>query len=166
MLETANGSKANDVLLPTYGIQPAVKVALINSNAIKPIKANPNDAGFDLHSTVRVDLTPGKSCLIDTGLKLAIPDGWCGQINPRSGIASKHKVVVGARVIDAGYRGELKINLINHGDETFEIKVGDRIAQILFMPVLGTMIQVTEEELGETERGDNGFGSSGLTSIQ
>lgn len=141
--------------------QPTIKVARMREDVQLPKQAHPTDAGFDLHATERVDLPPGQSMLVGTGLRMEIPDGYCGQINPRSSIASKHKVIVGARIIDAAYRGEVKINLINLGAEPFEVVVGMRVAQILFLPVLGQMVEVEEAELTNTIRGEGGFGSTG-----
>lgn len=142
-------------------ISPKIKVARMNADVQLPKQAHPTDAGFDLHSTIRVEIPPGQSALIDTGLRMEIPEGYCGQINPRSSIASKSKVIVGARIIDAAYRGEVKINLINLGADTFEVVVGMRVAQILFLPVLGEMVEVEESELSNTARGEGGFGSTG-----
>lgn len=140
---------------------PVVKIARMNDSIVMPKQAHDTDAGFDLSSTTRVDIPAGCSMLVGTGLRMEIPIGWCGQINPRSGLASKHQVVVGARIIDAAYRGELMINLINNGHETFEVVEGMRVAQILFLPVLTNVIEVTENDLSNTVRGEGGFGSSG-----
>lgn len=140
---------------------PQVKVVRMREDVKMPLQAHPSDAGFDLHSTQRVDVPSGCSMLVGTGLRMEIPHGWCGQINPRSGIASKHQVTVGARVIDAGFRSEVMINLINHGPQPFEVVEGMRIAQILFLPVLGSMVEVTADELSDTPRGNGGFGSTG-----
>ena len=140
---------------------PVVKIASISEDSVIPKQAHSTDAGFDLSSTTRVDIPPGASLLVGTGLKMAIPEGWCGQINPRSGMASKYKISIGARVIDSSYRGEVMINLINNGSDTFEVVKGLRVAQILFLPVLTHVVEVDVEELDETVRGSGGFGSSG-----
>lgn len=148
-----------NVATPLY--TPKIKVARMRDDVQLPKQAHATDAGFDLHSTERVDLPPGQSMLVGTGLRMEIPEGYCGQINPRSSIASKHKVIVGARIIDAAYRGEVKINLINLGAEPFEVVVGMRVAQIVFLPVLGHLVEVEESELTDTVRGEGGFGSTG-----
>ena len=140
---------------------PVVKIARMSDDVVIPKQAHATDAGFDLSSTTRVDIPPGRSLLVGTGLRMEIPIGWCGQINPRSGLASKHQLVVGARIIDSAYRGELMINLINHGSDAFEVTKGMRVAQIIFLPVLTNVIEVTENELTDTVRGSGGFGSSG-----
>lgn len=135
-----------------------VKIKLLNENATLPTKANSDDAGFDLYAPERVDIPPGCSYLVGTGLSMAIPRGWFGQVNPRSSMAVK-RIRVGARIIDTPYRGEVNINLHNDSDETYEIKKGDRIAQIVFMPCLQEIVLM--DELDNTERGTGGFGSSG-----
>ena len=140
---------------------PVVKIARMRDDIVMPKQAHKTDAGFDLSSTTRVDIPPGCSMLVGTGLRMEIPIGYCGQINPRSGLASKHQVVVGARIIDSAYRGELMINLFNNGHEVFEVVEGMRVAQILFLPVLTQVEEVTIDELTETNRGSGGFGSSG-----
>lgn len=140
---------------------PTVKMARINEDVVIPKQAHDTDAGFDLSSTVRLDIPPGCSMLVGTGLRMEIPAGYCGQINPRSGLASKHQVLVGARIIDAAYRGEVMINLINNGHTTFEVVVGMRVAQILFIPILTNVIEVSVDELTDTVRGSGGFGSTG-----
>lgn len=138
-----------------------VKIARMSDDIVMPKQAHTSDAGFDLSSTTRVDIPPGCSMLVGTGLRMEIPEGYCGQINPRSGLASKHQVVVGARIIDSAYRGEIMINLINNGHEVFEVVEGMRVAQILFLQVLTNIIEVTEDELTNTVRGAGGFGSTG-----
>ena len=142
--------------------RPQVKMARLSEEVQLPKQAHDTDAGFDLHSTTRVDIPPGGSMLVGTGLLMEIPEGWCGQINPRSGMASKHKVVVGARIIDSGFRSEVMINLINHGPEVFEVTKGMRVAQILFLPVLTDVIEVSTNDFSESTRGTGGFGSTGV----
>lgn len=140
---------------------PVVKIARMNTDIVMPKQAHDTDAGFDLSATTRVDIPPGCSMLIGTGLRMEIPKGYCGQINPRSSIASKKQVVIGARIIDSAYRGEVFINLINNGSETFEVVKDMRVAQIVFLPILTNVVEVTEDSLTNTSRGEGGFGSSG-----
>lgn len=97
--------------------------------------------------------------LLSTGLRVAIPAGYCIQVNPRSGKASKNGLVVGARVIDSPYRGELKINIINLGKEDYEVSRHDPIAQLLVLPCAGVMVQVDSIDT-DTDRGQAGFGST------
>lgn len=141
--------------------KPLVKIMKMTPNVEMPVQAHDDDAGFDLRSTVRVDIPPGQSFLVGTGLQMSIPKGYCGQINPRSGLATKHQLLVGARIIDSNYRGEIKIHLINKGNDTVEIVEGMRVAQILFLPVLTDIQYVLDGDLDDTVRGSDGFGSSG-----
>lgn len=97
--------------------------------------------------------------LLSTGLRVDIPAGYCIQVNPRSGKASNHGLVVGARIIDSPYRGELKINLINLGKDPYEVSCHDPVAQLLILPCAGVMVQV-DEISPVTERGLGGFGST------
>lgn len=136
-----------------------VQIKLLNDNAQMPTRGTEHSAGFDLYAPERVDIPAGQSYLVGTGLSFAIPSGWFGQINPRSSMASKHKIRVGARVIDADYRGEVMINLHNDSDSTYEIMKGDRIAQVVFMPFMADIQQVNN--LDDTQRGSGGFGSTG-----
>ena len=121
-------------------------------------------AGLDLLAAVdgKITLAPGARALVPTGLAMALPAGFEAQVRPRSGLAAKHGVTVlnTPGTIDADYRGEVKVILINLGDDPFEISRGDRIAQMVIAPVLQADI-VEVEVLTETERGSGGFGSTG-----
>jgi dUTP pyrophosphatase len=132
-----------------------------------PAYQTPASAGLDLPAAVAADapivLQPGEWKLIPTGLAIALPDGYEAQVRPRSGLAAKKgiSIVNSPGTVDADYRGEIKVNLINHGTEPFEIRRGERIAQMVVAPV--TRIEWSPvAELGETERGTGGFGSTGV----
>jgi dUTP pyrophosphatase len=119
-------------------------------------------AGMDLRAAEAMTLKPGARCLVPTGLAIALPLGFEAQVRPRSGLAVKHGITVlnAPGTIDSDYRGEVKVPLINHGQEDFVIARGDRIAQMVVAPV--TRIGWSEvEDLDETQRGAGGFGSSG-----
>lgn len=121
-------------------------------------------AGMDLYSTQNVILYPGRRTLVPTGVKLAIPEGYEGQIRPRSGLALKHgiSVVNSPGTIDSDYRGEIGVILINHGEDTVTLDAGERIAQIVFTPVVrASFTQVDDIAELPTERGEGGFGSTG-----
>lgn len=123
-------------------------------------------AGMDLYAAVESPLTlsPGATAMVPTGLSMALPAGYEAQVRPRSGLAAKHGVTVlnTPGTIDADYRGEVKVILINHGPDAFEITRGERIAQMLFAPVTrGLLAEV--DSLPETTRGEGGFGSTGTT---
>lgn len=127
-----------------------------------PGHAHPGDAGVDLHAAEPVDLPAGERAVVPTGLAVAIPVGWAGLVVPRSGLAARHGVgVVNAPgLIDAGYRGEIKVVLVNHGDEPVAFERAERIAQLVVVPVAGQDL-VEVDELPDTTRGDGGFGSTG-----
>ncbi len=125
-------------------------------------------AGFDLAAAVPADqpllIAPGARALVPTGFAIALPEGFEGQVRPRSGLAAKHGVTVlnSPGTIDADYRGEVQVILINHGDRAFAVTRGTRIAQL----VVAAVAPVTIVEVGtleETERGAGGFGSTGMT---
>jgi len=122
-------------------------------------------AGFDLVAAVTDPLTllPGARALVPTGLTMALPDGHEGQVRPRSGLAAKNGVTVlnTPGTVDADYRGEVKVILINLGEDPFVIERGMRIAQMVIAPVV-QMAPVEVESLSETERGSGGFGSTGV----
>lgn len=123
-------------------------------------KQNLYDAGLDIKSRETVRIDPGERALVSTGLYLEIFPGYVGLIWARSGLAVKHGIIVGAGCIDSSYRGEVKILLFNMGSESFVVKKGDRIAQLLTIPInIGMYIPVPY--LSNTERGKDGFGSSG-----
>mgnify|MGYP003305176495 CR=1 FL=1 len=134
-----------------------------NCGDLAPRKAHADDAAYDLHSRTDLELEPMTSTLVPTGLFLELPVGYEAQIRPRSGLAAKHAVTVlnTPGTIDAGYRGEVCVLMINHGKAPFEIHTGDRIAQLMFMPVMQAAF-LPVDELDETERGTGGFGSTGV----
>jgi dUTP pyrophosphatase len=127
-----------------------------------PAYATEGAAGMDVLSAEDVTLAPGARHAVATGLAMAIPHGYEIQVRPRSGLALKHGVTVANApgTIDSDYRGELKVILINNGDTAFEIRRGDRVAQLVLAPVTqATWLPV--DELDDTARGEGGFGSTG-----
>lgn len=131
-------------------------------NGYKPRRATKGSSGYDLVSTETVTIKPGDSALIKTGVSVQIPHGYEGQVRPRSGLALKHGVTVlnAPGCIDADYRGEIGVILINHGRQFFRVCEGMRIAQLVFSKVEFAEFELVES-LGETDRGDGGFGSTG-----
>jgi dUTP pyrophosphatase len=128
-----------------------------------PRYAKPGDAGADVFSRIDLEIAPGSRALVPTGISIALPDGYAAFAHPRSGLAIKYGVgmVNAPGTIDAGYRGELQIILINHdSQETFSIKRGDRIAQLVFQKVESAEF-IEVETLPGSGRGDGGFGSTG-----
>lgn len=129
------------------------------------VKAHPTDAGYDLCCAEHTALVPAReSALIATGVRMAIPVGYVGIVKPRSGLAVKQGIDVGAGVIDAGYRGEVKVLLFNHSDADVQFKYGDRIAQLVVLPIFGGELEPVKspEELPAADRNDKGFGSTGV----
>jgi dUTP pyrophosphatase len=137
-----------------------INIQTLHSDAIIPKAAHEHDAGVDLHAIEDYELQAGERKLFKTGLAIELPVGYVALIWPRSGLSYKRGIDVLAGVIDAGYRGDCGVILLNTGEIPCIIKKGERIAQLLIQPiVLPHFIEV--EELNETIRGDGGFGSSG-----
>ena len=141
-----------------------IRVKRLNENAILPGRATVSSAGADLYACLCEDVViqPSERLLIPTGIAMAIPERYGGFIFPRSGTASKYGISLSncVGVVDSDYRGEVKIAVINHSNEAYTIKNGDRIAQMVIMPV--DLCSYTEyDSLDETERGEGGFGSTG-----
>jgi dUTP pyrophosphatase len=129
---------------------------------VRPATANAGEAGPDLSACERVELAPGERALVPTGLAVAIPGGYAGFVQPRSGLAAKHgiSIVNTPGLVDSGYRGELLVNLLNTDlREPFVVEPGMRIAQLVIVP-LPEVELVEVDELPESERGVRGFGSS------
>ncbi len=141
-----------------------LQIKRLHPAAILPKYAHPGDAGMDLYAVEAVIIKPGQTALVATGIAIALPPNTEAQVRPRSGLALKHSLTVlnSPGTIDEGYRGEIKIILINHSSTAFEVTPGMRIAQMVICPVI--YANVTEvSELSNTIRGEGGFGSSGIT---
>ena len=137
------------------------KVKKLNPNAKLPYKGSSLSAGYDLFASEACKIAPGDRKLISTGLAVACPPEHYARIAPRSGLAVKNGIDMGAGVVDADYRGEVKVLLFNFGQDEFEVKIGDRIAQMIVEKI--AMVEIIEvEDLNETERGEGGFGSTGI----
>jgi dUTP pyrophosphatase len=137
-------------------------VVRLREEATLPEQAYAGDAGFDLSTCEHIELGPGERMLVPTGLAVAIPEGYAGFVQPRSGLAARHGIAVvnSPGLIDSGYRGEIRIVLLNTDRErTFVADPGDRIAQLVVLPVPGLEL-VELDELPASERGVRGFGSS------
>ena len=139
-----------------------LRVQRLRPEAVVPKRAYSGDAGLDLSSCERVELAPGERALVSTGLAVAIPEGYAGFVQPRSGLATKHgiSIVNTPGLVDSGYRGELLVNLVNTDTrEPFVVEPGMRIAQLVILPIPELEL-VEVDELPESERGVRGFGSS------
>lgn len=138
-----------------------LQVKFLSENAVMPKRGSPDSAGFDLSSAEGVVIKSGQRGLVKTDLSIACPHGTYARIAPRSGLAVKKFIDVGAGVVDADYRGPLGVVLFNFGTEDFVVEQGDRIAQLILEKVcMADAVQV--EKLMETERGEGGFGSTGI----
>jgi len=137
-------------------------VSRMSKSAVLPTRANNNDAGFDLYTPTAVTVNCGKVEKIPTNLKMAIPDGYCGMVCSRSGLAVKDGIVSHIRpgIIDSGYRGELIVVLKNEGDKDKHFQAGDRVAQLVLTKIFVDDIEESKE-LPSSVRGEGGFGSSG-----
>jgi dUTP pyrophosphatase len=134
----------------------------LRDDAVVPTRAYAGDAGLDLAACERVELGPGERALVGTGLAIAIPDGHAGFVQPRSGLAAKHGITIvnTPGLVDSGYRGELKVILLNtDAREPFVVEPGMRIAQLVVLPV-PEVVPVEVDALPGSERGERGFGSS------
>jgi dUTP pyrophosphatase len=145
---------------------PPVRIKLLSPRAAAPRYQTDLAAGFDLAACLpegeHVTIAPRQIAIIPCGLAVAIPKGYEGQVRPRSGLASKFGITLpnAPGTIDADYRGEVKVPLINHGCEPYVVEHGTRIAQMVIAPILHADLQVVEE-LDDTSRGAGGFGSTG-----
>jgi dUTP pyrophosphatase len=139
-----------------------VKILKVDKELPTPKYAHYGDAGMDIYSAESYTLKPGERKIFSTGLKIEIPEGYEVQIRPRSGLAAKNgiSIVNTPGTIDHQYRGLVGVILINHGTENFEVKRGERIAQMVFNK-FETAELLEVDELSETERGEGGFGSTG-----
>ncbi len=128
-----------------------------------PAYAKPGDAGLDLMSSINAVIAPGRRLVVPCGIAIAIPQGYAGLVIPRSGLAAKKGITIvnAPGLIDSGYRGEVKVILLNTDDSPFNVHEGDRIAQLVIIQV--PEVQLVEvKELETTQRGHEGFGSSGV----
>lgn len=139
-----------------------LKFKKLNYEAVIPKKTRIGDAAFDISSIEDVVIKPNSKHLTKTGIAIEIEDGYCGLVLPRSGNAVNHGITIinTPGLIDSNYRGEIKVGLLNTSDKEFSVLKGDRIAQLLIVPVVDVEVDVVEA-LSESNRGSKGFGSSG-----
>jgi dUTP pyrophosphatase len=139
-----------------------LEVKLLHPQARPPSRGREGDAGYDLSCVDAFVLRPGERKMVPTGVAIALPPGIAGLVMPRSGLAHRHGIacVNSPGLIDPNYRGELRVILVNHGEEMFRAHAGDRIAQLLLVPYWTPELRVVDE-LPESARGEGGFGSSG-----
>lgn len=144
-------------------VPPTVLVQRLDPDLPLPAYAHPGDAGADLLTTVDIRLEPGERVLVPTGIALALPQGYAAFVHPRSGLAARHglSILNTPGTVDAGYRGEVKVLLINHDPvEPIWLRRGDRVAQLVVQQV-ATVAFHEVDSLPDSERGDGGYGSTG-----
>lgn len=135
----------------------------VQSTAFVPKYAHSTDAGMDLKAAHNDVIKKGVVAAVGTGIKVAIPEGFVGLVSPRSGLAKKGVTVANAPgIVDSGYRGEVKVLLTNFFDEDYRVERGDRIAQLVIVPVLQPEVEVVSSLDHDTDRGSKGFGSTGV----
>ena len=138
-----------------------IKIKKLEATATLPNYAHPGDAGMDFYANETVTISPNERKIISTGIAMAIPQGYVGLVWDKSGLASNHGLKTMAGVIDASYRGEIKILLHNLSNKPYLVEKGNKIAQMLIQPVEQREV-VEVEDLNDTSRGADGFGSTGL----
>ena len=140
-----------------------LRILKLSENAVLPTRGHPGDAGLDLYSTEPAHLGPGERWSVGTGIAVELPTGHAGLVLPRSGLAREHGIAIvnAPGLIDSGYRGEVSVLLLNTDPaEVFRIEPGDRIAQLVIVPI-APVEPIEAEALAESARGEGGFGSSG-----
>ncbi|CAN6291978.1 unnamed protein product [Urochloa humidicola] len=164
-MAATNGAAATDAVQEPpqkiSKIAPLLKVKKLSEKAILPSRGSALAAGYDLSSAAETVVPARGKALVPTDLSIAIPEGTYARIAPRSGLALKHSIDVGAGVIDADYRGPVGVILFNHSEVDFAVKPGDRIAQMIIQ-VIATPEVAEVEDLDATVRGEGGFGSTGV----
>lgn len=138
-----------------------LKVQLRSENAIAPTKGSQHAAGYDIYSSADYMIPAMGQGMVPTDVSFTVPVGTYGRIAPRSGLAVKHGIQTGAGVVDRDYTGEVKIILFNHSQRDFEIKKGDRVAQLILEKIVDDAEVVIVESLADSVRGSGGFGSTG-----
>lgn len=146
--------------------EDTLRVYLRSDKATLPVKGSEWAAGYDIFSSAPGVIPAHGQGLIDTDLTVCVPYGTYGRIAPRSGLAVRNGILTGAGVVDADYRGEVKVLLFNHSDKDFHVEAGDRIAQLVLERIVNAdIVAITAEEVDNTARGEARFGSTGVKKI-
>ncbi|XP_038557282.1 deoxyuridine 5'-triphosphate nucleotidohydrolase, mitochondrial isoform X2 [Micropterus salmoides] len=140
--------------------RPVLRFAKLSEHATKPTRGSAKAAGYDLYSAYNYSIGPMDKAIVKTDIQIAVPHGCYGRVAPRSGLAAKNFIDVGAGVVDEDYRGNVGVVLFNFGKDTFEVKKGDRVAQLVCERICYPDLE-EQQTLDETERGAGGFGSTG-----
>ncbi|XP_047436007.1 deoxyuridine 5'-triphosphate nucleotidohydrolase, mitochondrial isoform X1 [Mugil cephalus] len=153
-------SPSKKARIETKEERPVLKFAKLSEHATTPTRGSSKAAGYDLYSAYDYTIGPMDKAIVKTDIQIAVPHGCYGRVAPRSGLAAKHFIDVGAGVVDEDYRGNVGVVLFNFSKETFEVKKGDRVAQLVCERICYPDL-MEQETLDETERGAGGFGSTG-----
>lgn len=156
----ASNGNGNGPTVPLLDQAPPLMIKKLSEKGRLPTRGSAFAAGYDLYAAKDTTIPARGKALVDTDIAIAVPAGTYGRIAPRSGLASKHFIDTGAGVIDADYRGQVKVLLFNHAESDFEVKDGDRIAQLVIERIYTPEV-VEVQELEESARGAGGFGSTG-----
>ena len=132
----------------------------LDENAYPPIRAHDTDAGLDLRAVRSIRVPAHGSALIGTGVHVQLPDGCCGILISKSGLNTKYDLT-STGLIDQGYTGEIMVKLYNHGHDSYQVNAGDKISQLVVVPVRYETVELVEELSQDTDRGTDGFGSTG-----
>nr|XP_020461372.1 deoxyuridine 5'-triphosphate nucleotidohydrolase, mitochondrial isoform X2 [Monopterus albus] len=160
VLEFADGSPVSPSKKARTEEKPLLKFAKLSEHARTPTKGSSKAAGYDLYSAYDYSIGPMDKAIVKTDIQIAVPHGCYGRVAPRSGLAAKHFIDVGAGVVDEDYRGNVGVVLFNFSKDTFEVKKGDRVAQLVCERICYPDL-VEQETLDDTTRGSGGFGSTG-----
>lgn len=133
---------------------------ILDEGAKMPTRAHADDAGLDLYSRENRVIYPHSSATFDTGVHVEIPRGYAGMIKSKSGLNVKYGLT-SEGVLDCGYTGSIRVKLYNHSSEAYTVAAGDKISQLVIMPIIAPELELVKDFGTETERGDNGFGSTG-----
>lgn len=142
------------------GSAAVLRFAKLSENAFTPTRGSARAAGYDLYSAYEYVIAPQDKAIVKTDIQIAVPSGCYGRVAPRSGLAAKHFIDVGAGVIDEDYRGNVGVVLFNFGKDPFEVKKGDRVAQLICERIVYPDLEELKV-LDDTDRGAGGFGSTG-----
>jgi len=157
----AHIGKEDEPALKRQQISTAMQVKLLTSTAVMPVRGSASAAGFDIAASEGTVVKARGQTIVKTGLSIAIPENTYARLAPRSGLAVKKSINVGAGVVDYDYRGEVRVVLCNHGDEDFTVSAGDRIAQLILERIVMAPCEEVSS-LSATDRGEGGFGSTGV----
>lgn len=138
-----------------------IEIVLLTDGAHPPTRGSDEAAGYDLYASVPVTIAPGLRAIVATDVAMEIPSGYYGRVAPRSGLSVHHNIDIAAGVIDSDYRGAISVVMCNNSSDTFEVRPGDRIAQLIITKITTRPLKIVKQ-LRDTRRGEGAYGSTGL----